>query len=60
MSFRNAPWKDKSLIAGVITGAIALFFNMYTENLWEIVPLSVIFCFFVALAIRLGELDDSE
>lgn len=55
MSFRNASSKDRSLIAGAITGAIALFLNMYTENLWEIVPLSVIFCFFIALAIRLGE-----
>ncbi len=60
MSFRNALSKDKSLIAGALTGAIALFLNMYTENLWEIVPLSVIFCFFVALAIRLGEVDDTK
>jgi len=60
MSFQNASQQDKSLIAGSITGAIALLLNMYTENLWEIVPLSVIFCFFIALSIRLGEVDDPE
>jgi putative inorganic carbon (hco3(-)) transporter len=59
-SFRHASTKDKSIIAGIVCGAIALFLNMYTENLWEIIPLSVVFCFFVALGIRLGEVDDSR
>jgi len=59
-SFKTALPRDKFVVAGVICGALALFLNMYTENLWEIVPISVVICFSVACGIRLGEPSDPE
>ncbi|MCK5849009.1 MAG: O-antigen ligase family protein [Caldisericia bacterium] len=58
ISFQNASKNDKILIAGVICGSVSLFINMYTENLWEIVPLSVVLWFMVACAIKLGDNND--
>ena len=53
-SMKTATKGDQFLIAGVICGMVALLLNMFTENLWEIVPLSVVFWFSTALAVKLG------
>lgn len=54
VSIKNSKESDKILIIGIFCGFIGFLIHNFTENLWEVVPLSVTLWLLIGLTVNLA------
>jgi len=54
VSIKNSTENDKILIIGIFCGFIGFMIHNFTENLWEVIPLSVTLWFLIGLTVNLA------
>lgn len=54
ISLNKVSEDDKYIIYGILCGIIGFLIHNFTENLWEIIPLSVLMWFILGIAINLA------
>ncbi len=54
ISIKKSQEKDKIIIIGILCGVIGFLIHNFTENLWEVVPLSVTLWFLIGLTVNLA------
>ncbi|MDD5689075.1 MAG: hypothetical protein PHQ76_02200, partial [Caldisericia bacterium] len=54
VSIKKSQEKDKIIIIGIFCGFIGFLIHNFTENLWEVIPLSVTLWFLIGLTVNLA------